>query len=361
MEAYMIHPPIVSTIVSKRPFWAFFFSFLSLSLWASPGQGQQKVFVPDGQASSGKVNQVPLGGKGPFGSFQNMRTQIRIPASFFPAGGSTIKDLGFAAGGKGTYSYKTFVLTLAHLKGTSLSKTFADNLAGPVEVLRESSHKLLFPKADTFHLAGIKTSFRHDGKHDLILDIQIQGAFFNGTTPGSHRSSTLETIFALDYSFTKPKKTGFGPYKQGTKLVFELEGKKIVYFGTACKASNGKVPALALSGVPTLGKAIDFSLSDLGKNMPSLFLVGNSDAKWGGFTLPLNLNVLGAKGCSLLTNILVMGPGSADANGLFKLSVPIPNIVSLRGTRMVLQGIALDPKANPLGMAFSRGARTAFQ
>ncbi len=353
----MFHPPVVT----KRPFGAFFLSSLSLLLWVSPGRSQQKVYVPDGQAGSGKVNQVPLGGKGPFGSFQNMRTQIRIPASFLPAGGSTIKDLGFAAGGSGTYTYKTLVLTLAHLKGTSMSKTFADNLAGPVQVLRETSHKLAFPKADAFHLVGLKTSFRHDGKRDLILDIQIQGAFFNGTTPGSHRSSTLETVFALDYNLSKPKKTGFGPYKQGAKLAFELEGKKIVYFGTACKASNGKSPNLALSGVPTLGKTVDFSLSDLGKNMPGLFLVGTSDSKWGGFTLPLDLSALGAKGCSLLTSILIMGPGTADANGLFKLSVPIPNIQSLRGTRMVLQGLALDAKANPLGMAFSRGARTAFQ
>ena len=353
----MNHPQIAW----KRPSGAFFLSLLSLFLWVSPGSGQQKVFVPDGQAGSGKINQVPLGGKGPFGSFQNMRTQIRIPASFFPAGGSTIKDLGFAAGGQGTYSYKTLVITLAHLKGTSMSKTFADNLAGPVEVLRNSPHKLAFPKADAFHLVGLKTSFRHDGKRDLVLDIQIQGAFFNGSTPGSHRSSSLETVFALDYSLSKPKKTGFGPYKQGAKLVFELEGQKIVYFGTACKASNGKAPNLALSGAPTLGKTVDFSLSDLEKNMPGLFLVGTSDSKWGAFTLPLDLSPLGAKGCTRLTNILITGPGSADANGLFKLSVPIPNIQSLRGTRMILQGIALDPKANPLGMAFSRGARTAFQ
>ncbi len=353
----MFHPPIVT----KRPFGAFFLCSLSLLLWVSPGRSQQKVYVPDGQAGSGKVNQVPLGGKGPFGSFQNMRTQIRIPASFFPAGGSTIKDLGFAAGGSGTYTYKTLILTLAHLKGTSMSKTFADNLAGPVQVLRETSYKLAFPKADAFHLVGLKTSFRHDGKRDLVLDIQIQGAFFNGTTPGSHRSSTLETVFALDYSLAKPKKTGFGPYKQGAKLVFALEGKKIVYFGTACKASNGKAPNLALSGVPTLGKSVDFSLSDMGKNLPGVFLVGTSDSKWGNFSLPIDLTVLGAKGCSLLTSILVMGPGTADAAGLFKLSVPIPNLASLRGTRMVLQGIELDPKANPLGMAFSRGARTAFQ
>lgn|GEM_PF-2217281 len=350
-----------SSLVGPRPRGALFLFCLSLLFWVAPGKSQTKVFVPDGQAGSGKVNQVPLGGKGPFGSFQNMRTQIRIPASFFPAGGSTIKDLAFATGGVGNYNYKTFVLTLAHLKGKGMGKTFADNLAGPVEVLRETSYKLAFSKKDAFHFVGLKTSFRHDGKRDMVLDVQIQGAFFNGTTPGSHRSSTLETVFALDYKLSNPKKTGFGPYKQGAKLAFLLEGKKIVYFGTACKAANGKAPNLSLSGVPILGKSVDFSLADLAQKMPAVFLVGTSDVKWGNFSLPLDLSVLGAKGCSLLTNVLLMGPGTADANGLFKLSVPIPNITSLRGTRLVLQGIALDSKANPLGMAFSRGARTAFQ
>ena len=45
-------------------------------------QKAKDVFVPDNLPGKGPVNLVPLGGKGPSGAAQNMRTQIRIPASF---------------------------------------------------------------------------------------------------------------------------------------------------------------------------------------------------------------------------------------------------------------------------------------
>lgn len=321
----------------------------------------QTVYVPDAKAGSGAVNSIPLGSKGPTGPFQNMRTQIRVPASFLPKGGSTITDLGFAAGGTGAYTYKAIVVRLAHLKGTKMSSVFADNLAGPVEVLNATSFKYAFPKADSFHALGLRGSFKHDGTRDLVVDVVVQGAFFNGNTPGSRRSSSLETVFALSYDLKNPAKSGFGPYPQGAKLMLVLSGGKVVTFGTGCKGSDGKVPAIAFGGAPVLGQTLNVHLTNGKATSAALLLLGGSDTKYGAIPLPLSLAPLGAPGCSLLTEILLSLSGATSSTGGLTLGLPIPNDTKLRGKLLVGQWAVLDGKANALGFAFSNGAKATVR
>ncbi len=324
-------------------------------------EAQNLVYVPDGKSSVGVLNSIPLGGKGPNGAFQNMRTQILVPARFLPSAGSTITDLGFAAGGKGTYSYKTFKVVLSHLKGTKLQATFDANLADPVEVLNVNGFKYDFPKADAFHPLRLKGAFKHDGKRDLVVEILIQGAFFNGSSPGSRRSTSLETVFALSYDPTKPVKAGWGPYPQGAKLMLEMNGGKVIVFGSGCKGSDGKVPGIAWSRAPATGTSLNASLGSGKPSSAAMLLIGMSASKYGTLNLPLDLKGLGAPGCSLLTEILLMLPARTSKTGTANQLLPIPADANLRGKLLVGQWAVVDGKANLLGLCFSNGAKATIR
>ena len=324
-------------------------------------QKEKDVFVPDNLPGKGPVNLVPLGGKGPSGAAQNMRTQIRIPASFLPAAGSTISDIGFAAAGKGNYLYKSLSISFAHLKGSKLSPVFADNLSDNKMVLDKKNFKYDFPSAGAFHLLGLENSFEHDGRRDLMVDITIQGAFFNGNDPGSRRSNSLETVYAINYLLSKPQKQGFGPFKTGAKIKLVVKGLDVVSFGQGCAGSNTKVPTITFSPAPKLGKSSSFATSGGARAAAALLLFGTSHKSWGKIPLPLFLDALGAKGCAILTEVLLMLSGTLGTGGVLSLPFTVPNEQSLLGLPIVGQWAILDPKANALGFSFSRGIRSSIQ
>ena len=316
----------------------------------------QIVSVPDANAKSGRANTVPLGAKG--GQSQNIRTQILVPARYFPSTGSEIRDLAFASAGVGTYRYSRFQIRIARLpaaRSGKLGKVFANNVTASVSVLDKTSHSYTFKAVDTWHRVGLTTGFKHDGKSDVVVDIVVQGAFFDGPSPGSRRSSTLQSVYLLGYSSTKT--TGFGPYLAGAKLQFVLSNGSLVYVGTGCKASNNRSPDLTLDAAPALGLRTKAILKNVPAKLPTLLFFGTSDRSYGSISLPFKLDAAGAAGCTLRTDILLILSGVADANGRVEIPLLFPSEQKFSGQQVTMQGAVLDAKANAFGMALSRMAK----
>ena len=79
-------------------------------------------------------------------------------------------------------------------------------------------------------------------------------------------------------------------------------------------------------------------------------IVGLSIKKFGALPLPFDLAPLGAKGCFLLTDMLVVLP-KAVVSGKVDLTIPLPNLAALNGLVLNTQFLVLDKNANSLGIA----------
>jgi hypothetical protein len=331
----------------------------ALALLLAAGAAAQ-VYVPDANPGTGPVNSVPLGGKGPTGAFQNMRTQIRVPASFLPAAGSTITDVGFAGADDANYTYALLELRCAHLPGAALAPTFAANLAGETQVLRKQNATLPLAR-DQWRNVGLTASFVHDGARDLVLDVVIQGAYFTGTAPGTHRSSTLETVYALNYDVAQPAPGGFGPFLAGSKLALTLAGGAVVTVGTGCPKPDRTPVGIAWAGAPARNATFTVRASAAPAAARLVLLLGQSERTFGSVPLPLDLAVLGAPGCILRTDVLASPAVTADGSGAAALSLPIPDNPTLRGQQLNCQWLAPVPGANALGVVVSAMLRATLQ
>jgi len=311
-----------------------------------------QVWVPDNLPGSGTINYAPLGAKGPAGSFQNLRTQIRVPASFFPGTGSTITDVGLAGASTGFYTYSQLEVRLAHLAGGTLVAGFAANLAGPTLVLQKAAARI-DTLQDQWKALGIASPFRHDGTRDLVLDVIVQGASFVGTAAGTHRTTTLQTVYATDYFTSAPPADGDGPYLAGARLAFWLQGGALVVIGTGCPKADGKPVAISGAGTGAIGSKLTVSATDAAPSSALALALGTNASAFGSLALPLDLAFVGAPGCLLRTDVPVLLPVAATAAGTGTVELAIPNDQALRGKALLFQWLAPAPAANALQAVLS--------
>jgi hypothetical protein len=322
---------------------------------------QSAVFVPDPDPATGPINAIPLGDKGPTGGFQNMRTQIRVPAIHLPSTGSTITGLAFAAPAAGSYRYTLFEVRLAHLASASLDAEFAKNLAGEAVVLSRREHVLSLPRADAWADAFITGQFVHDGSRDLIVDVIVQGAFYTGGTPGVRRSSTLEHVFALNYLVHSPAASGYGPLAAGAKLRLTLSDGSFIVVGSGCRGSSGNTPAVSASGSTARRATLTINELLARPSSVSLLVLGRSDARFGPVTLPFEMAPLGAPGCRLYTDVVLLLVALTDPGGNASQSLTVPDDPALPGRHLFVQWATLDAGANAAGLSFTAMGKATFR
>lgn len=324
-----------------------------LALLTAPGLRGQVVSVPDANAGVGRANLVPLGSN----SVQDLRTQILVPATYLPKTGLKVTDLAFASAGVGDYRFSSIEIYLGHLdaaRSGKLSATFADNSKDRRLVLRKgASWRYLWPKIDAWHRIGLTSSFKHDGVRDLVVEVIVRGTAFNGTGPGPRRSSVLPTVYALDAA----ARSGFGPFSSGAKLQLILSNDAQTYVGTGCPASNRKAPLLSFDTPPALGSSNKAVLTDLASGARAALFFGTSDTSYGAIKLPFELKSLGAAACWLRTDVLLVFPNVANAQGRCDFTLTFPNESRFRGATITTQGLVFDSRANTLGLALSRLAK----
>ncbi len=128
-------------------------------------------------------------------------------------------------------------------------------------------------------------------------------------------------------------------------------------FGKGCGPTSRGAPIIGASLAPLLGRNFDVTVTNARPSTAALLAMGASNSRWGAISLPFDLTPLGAPGCSVLVSFDLLLPVATSTAGAATVRLTIPNNQALLGFRFFDQWTVLDPSANPLGMAFSRGAR----
>jgi hypothetical protein len=324
-------------------------ALVALLVAAAPAIAQ--VYVPTAAASAGTINSIPLGARGPTGSFQNVRAQIRVPASYLPSAGSTITDLGFAGGGNGTYTFTSLEVRLAHLPGT-FGATFAANVTNPVTVLSRTPATQVM-RLDQWCMLGLTAPFVHDGQRDLIVDIVVQGSVFDGTQPGTRRSTTIEQVYATAYDARNPVTGGLGVTPNAANLALTVGGGTTVVVGAGCPKADQQPVGIGWRGTPTTATTFTLLATAAPANTPLALVFGTSETTFGALPLPLDLAPLGAPGCWLRTDVAHSFAATSDAAGAAQFGLAIPDNPTLRGLRLHFQWLAPAVGANALQLVVS--------
>jgi len=123
-------------------------------------------------------------------------------------------------------------------------------------------------------------------------------------------------------------------------------------YGGGCLGSRG-VPNIAAQGTstPRIGTTFSAHVSNLPWTGPAFMLVGVSNSQYAGTPLPIDLSVLGAPTCNLLTSIELVEV-LTNVLGAATWSFAVPPV---QGASFYTQVLPLDPGINPLGLTASNG------
>jgi hypothetical protein len=138
---------------------------------------------------------------------------------------------------------------------------------------------------------------------------------------------------------------------------WEWEGELLsvaTSFGAGCGS-----PALALAPVvaarPTINTTPQVALMNVPSSLAFVSL-GLSRTSYGPFVLPMSLLPFGLPGCDLLQSAdAVAQPAAITGPGTAIYGLPLPNWGGLLGQSLYLQGWAVAPGVNPIGVIVSNG------
>lgn len=133
-------------------------------------------------------------------------------------------------------------------------------------------------------------------------------------------------------------------------------------YGSACGAVS--TSAWAVTGSPTIGNA-GYAVG-LRQGVPSSFAVlalgdSRSASSVFGAPLPIDLSVLGAPGCQLLVDPLVLLAQPSDVFGEADQPLPIPAAPILSGVEWSAQWVQPDAGIGPFGLVTTRGLAIAIR
>jgi hypothetical protein len=130
-------------------------------------------------------------------------------------------------------------------------------------------------------------------------------------------------------------------------------------FGQPCAFQSGALPIalvydpFGIPGRQNLEALLTTTTSF--KNRFVLLWLGTSDQRIGSLPLPFDLTTLGAPGCALLQDAVVLLSATTNTRDL--ATIPLADAATLRGLPPIyLQWMIPDP-INALGLLFSNGVR----
>ena len=127
-----------------------------------------------------------------------------------------------------------------------------------------------------------------------------------------------------------------------------------VTYGKSCPA--GELRASAIPSNPGGSKPLSMLLFGAKPSVPGFAIIGASKDHWGFVRLPIDLGVIGLKGCSLLAGIDLMVPIQTFTTGSANLSFKIPRDQRLLGTKLFGQWMVVDDRVSKqFPLAFSDG------
>jgi hypothetical protein len=144
--------------------------------------------------------------------------------------------------------------------------------------------------------------------------------------------------------------------------VGQLDQAVFFTYGEGCPGSNSQRPAIGSMGnpaIPNPGFAV--TIANGRASSIGLHVLGYSRRNWSGVPLPLDLSSLGAPGCAILGNGVLIQFATLDGAGAAALPLPIPADLSLRSATLTHQWWVVDSTANALGLSFSEGGESVLR
>lgn len=197
----------------------------------------------------------------------------------------------------------------------------------------------------------------------------------NILSPTSHARITVTFFLTPVTGYIEVISPGTGATQAGN---YELQLSSIVpapyvlgsYGLIAANATCGVAPLPALANQYTVGTTVTGSEApmlgntfsrDLRSCPPAamfIHMIGFSNTLAGGVTpLPFDMSVVGAPGCTINVDPVILIVGVTDATGAANLLTTIPSSMVFRGFVWYDQCIVNNPAANPFGVQISNYAR----
>lgn len=176
----------------------------------------------------------------------------------------------------------------------------------------------------------------------------------NSTNPPPPGAQTYRATFNNGASWN-------GPFVQHQwKLKIWCAGStpgSVSLFGTACRGSNAKLPAISFTSVPTIGQTYSITLANATPSQPAALGFGLSTTNWLSLTLPLSLTPWNAPGCTLYIDLPFLSSTTTSSAGSAAIPIAVPNNSGLIGQFTLHQWVVLDTAANGLGLVLSDAAK----
>jgi hypothetical protein len=159
----------------------------------------------------------------------------------------------------------------------------------------------------------------------------------------------------------------WGPNSATPGVPFRLfvNAPAVSSLGSGCAGKDSHVPVLGASTSAATGTNFVLQLHNAPTGTVALILIGSSSTNWLGLPLPLDLAGVGAPGCFLRTNVLLLlsavttGTGSGGGSAITTLAVP--QDASLRGAVLYSQELVLDASANAAGLTVTNALAATVQ
>jgi hypothetical protein len=126
-------------------------------------------------------------------------------------------------------------------------------------------------------------------------------------------------------------------------------------YGTGCPGSNQMEMVMIARDAPRLGQPLEIAMIQGPAAGNALLGFGRNQSRWGPFRLPFDLVPFGAKGCFINCEILGSVPATISSGGEAAQKFTLPKVSGLLGSNLYFQWLAVDPKANTLGLITSQG------
>lgn len=235
----------------------------------------------------------------------------------------------------------------------TMSTTFAANFDAGAPVVVVPRAQIVVPDApptgptspsDFFFTIPWRTNFDWTplaGRHFLV-QVTVFGNSYGGSAFGYPWDSASSATTGRLYGSPATATTG------------TLERNLGVVMGIRA-LTNTAVPRLYSDNTPMIGDQFRVRVNQARASAPAMMLLGFSRTSWPGGSLPMNLALVGAPACSLLTSIDDVRSFAIDASGAGNVVYDIPNDFYLLGLHFYEQALIADPTANGFGFALTNG------
>ncbi|MDP6929442.1 MAG: hypothetical protein QF412_07050 [Planctomycetota bacterium] len=153
--------------------------------------------------------------------------------------------------------------------------------------------------------------------------------------------------------------------KPGVPLQMYVNAPSVTALRGGCAGSDGHVPLLGARVSATIASRFVTECYAAPVGVSVFCALGDSSRSFGNLPLPFDLAAIGAKGCFVQANHLVVQrattSGSGSGGGSAQFAWPVPNKPKLRGLDIYFQGFVFDPKANRLGVTVTNGLRVRIR